>query len=34
MSTLKTIRTKVLEIAFLDEGAAAGWPIILGDAEK
>jgi pimeloyl-ACP methyl ester carboxylesterase len=29
MSILRTIRTKVLEIAFLDEGAAAGWPIIL-----
>jgi pimeloyl-ACP methyl ester carboxylesterase len=29
MSTLKTIQTKVLEIAFLDEGPAAGWPVIL-----
>jgi pimeloyl-ACP methyl ester carboxylesterase len=29
MSSLKTIKTKVLEIAFLDEGAAAGWPVIL-----
>ena len=29
MSNLKTIQTKVLEIAFLDEGTAAGWPIIL-----
>ena len=29
MSILKTIQTKVLEIAFLDEGAAAVWPIIL-----
>jgi pimeloyl-ACP methyl ester carboxylesterase len=29
MSILKTIQTKVLEIAFLDEGVAAGWPIIL-----
>ena len=29
MSTLKTIQTEVLEIAFLDEGPAAGWPVIL-----
>lgn len=29
MSNLKTIETKVLEIAFLDEGPAAGWPVIL-----
>jgi pimeloyl-ACP methyl ester carboxylesterase len=29
MPILKTIQTKVLEIAFLDEGVAAGWPIIL-----
>ena len=29
MSILKTIRTKVLEIAFLDEGVVAGWPIVL-----
>ena len=29
MSILKTIQTKALEIAFLDEGVAAGWPIIL-----
>jgi pimeloyl-ACP methyl ester carboxylesterase len=29
MSTLKTIQTKVLEITFLDEGPAAGWPVIL-----
>jgi pimeloyl-ACP methyl ester carboxylesterase len=29
MSTLKTIETKVLEIAFLEEGPAAGWPVIL-----
>jgi pimeloyl-ACP methyl ester carboxylesterase len=29
MSILKTLQTKVLEIAFLDEGVAAGWPIIL-----
>ena len=29
MSTLKTIQTKVLEIAFVDEGPAAGWPVIL-----
>jgi pimeloyl-ACP methyl ester carboxylesterase len=29
MSRLKTIRTKVLEIAFLEEGRATGWPVIL-----
>jgi len=29
MSTLKTIETKFLEIAFLDEGPASGWPVIL-----
>jgi pimeloyl-ACP methyl ester carboxylesterase len=29
MTTLKTIQTKVLEFAFLDEGAAVGWPVIL-----
>jgi pimeloyl-ACP methyl ester carboxylesterase len=29
MSSLKTIETKVLEIAFFDEGPAAGWPVIL-----
>ena len=29
MANLKTIQTKVLEIAFLDEGLAAGWPVIL-----
>ena len=29
MSILKTLQSKVLEIAFLDEGVAAGWPIIL-----
>jgi pimeloyl-ACP methyl ester carboxylesterase len=29
MSIVKTIRTKILEVAFLDEGAAAGWPVIL-----
>jgi pimeloyl-ACP methyl ester carboxylesterase len=29
MSILKTIETKVLEIALLDEGPAAGWPVIL-----
>ena len=29
MSILKTIQTKVLEIAYREEGAAAGWPIIL-----
>ena len=29
MSALKTIQTKALEIAFLDEGPAAGWPVIL-----
>src|SRR5271154_3875645 len=29
MPILKTIQTKVLEIALLDEGVAAGWPIIL-----
>ena len=29
MSTLKTLQTNALEIAFLDEGAASGWPVIL-----
>ncbi len=29
MSTLKTARTKVLEIAFLEQGPAAGWPVVL-----
>src|ERR1700727_3342028 len=29
MSTLKTIRTKVLEIAFLEEGVPTGWPVVL-----
>ena len=29
MPTLKTIKTKILEIAFLDDGPAAGWPVIL-----
>jgi pimeloyl-ACP methyl ester carboxylesterase len=29
MSTLKTIQTKVLQIAFLDEGPATGWPVAL-----
>ncbi len=29
MSTLKTVKTKALAIAFLDEGPAAGWPVIL-----
>jgi hypothetical protein len=29
MLMLKTIQTKVLEIAFLEEGPAAGWPVIL-----
>ncbi len=29
MPTLKTIQTKVLEIAFLDEGSANGWPVVL-----
>jgi pimeloyl-ACP methyl ester carboxylesterase len=29
MSTLKTIRTNVLEIAFLEEGPATGWPVVL-----
>ena len=29
MSILKALQNKVLEIAFLDEGASAGWPIIL-----
>jgi pimeloyl-ACP methyl ester carboxylesterase len=29
MSTLKTIRSKALEIAFLEEGAATGWPVVL-----
>ena len=29
MSAMKTIETKVLRIAFRDEGPAAGWPVIL-----
>ena len=29
MPTLKTIQTEILEIAFLDEGPAAGWPVVL-----
>jgi pimeloyl-ACP methyl ester carboxylesterase len=29
MPTLKTIRTKALEIAFLVEGPATGWPVVL-----
>ena len=29
MSTLKTTRTQVLEIAFLEDGPATGWPVIL-----
>jgi len=29
LTALKTIQTKVLEVAFRDEGAAAGWPVIL-----
>jgi pimeloyl-ACP methyl ester carboxylesterase len=29
VSTLKTIQTNVLEIVFLEEGPAAGWPVIL-----
>jgi pimeloyl-ACP methyl ester carboxylesterase len=29
MSTLKTIRTEVLEIAFLEAGPANGWQVIL-----
>jgi len=29
MSALKTVKTKVLKIAFLEEGSAAGWPVIL-----
>jgi hypothetical protein len=29
MSALKTIQTKVLEIAFLDESWATGWPVVL-----
>jgi pimeloyl-ACP methyl ester carboxylesterase len=29
MSTVKTIRTNVLEIAFLEEGPATGWPVVL-----
>jgi hypothetical protein len=29
MATLKTIQTKVLEIAFLDEGPATGCPVVL-----
>lgn len=29
MSTLKTVKTKVLEIAFLDEGPESGWPVVL-----
>ncbi|MEO8668479.1 MAG: alpha/beta hydrolase, partial [Bauldia sp.] len=26
---MKTIKTKVLEVAFLDEGPATGWPAVL-----
>lgn len=29
MPKLRTAQTKILEIAFLDEGAASGWPVIL-----
>jgi pimeloyl-ACP methyl ester carboxylesterase len=29
MSTLKTVQTKLLEIAFLEEGPTTGWPLIL-----
>ena len=29
MATLKTIQTKVLEIAFLEEGPETGWPVVL-----
>ena len=29
MSTLKTIETKILKIAYFDEGPATGWPVIL-----
>jgi pimeloyl-ACP methyl ester carboxylesterase len=29
MPALKTVRTKVLEIAFRDEGLASGWPVVL-----
>jgi pimeloyl-ACP methyl ester carboxylesterase len=29
MSTLKTVQTKLLEIAFLEEGPTTGWPVIL-----
>jgi hypothetical protein len=29
VSTLKTIQAKVLQIAFLDEGPATGWPVAL-----
>jgi hypothetical protein len=29
MPTLKTVRTKALEIAFLADGPATGWPVVL-----
>jgi pimeloyl-ACP methyl ester carboxylesterase len=29
MSILKTTRTKALEIAFLEDGPATGWPVVL-----
>ena len=29
MSILKTLRTKVLEIAFLEDGPPTGWPVVL-----
>ena len=29
MSSLRSVRTKILEIAFLDEGPTGGWPVIL-----
>ena len=29
MLGLKTVQTKALEIAFLEEGPANGWPVVL-----
>jgi len=29
MSILMTVQTNILEIAFLDEGPATGWPVVL-----
>ena len=29
MATLKTVRTPVLEIAYIEQGPATGWPVVL-----